>query len=68
MVRAKGRAGEIMLIFNEQARAITSCIKITPIAPLIAEAHMIPAMVFLLRDWWAYQKSIKQEVLYPNLS
>lgn len=43
----KNRAEDIQKIINRLARAITGCMKTTPIAPLIAEARLTPAMALL---------------------
>jgi hypothetical protein len=34
-------------MFDQQARAMTGCMKMTLITPLIVEAYIIPATVFL---------------------
>jgi hypothetical protein len=54
----KGSMDEIQVMFNQQARAITSYMKTTPIAPLIVEARIIPAMVFLDNKQRQYTKRL----------
>jgi ribonuclease HI len=45
--RQKHREEDIQKLLNRTARAITGCMKSTPIAPLIAEASVLPAETIL---------------------
>lgn len=53
-----GRIEKIQVMLNRQARAITGCMKSTPIGPLTAEAYMIPATITLTNRQRRYAKRI----------